>query len=82
MKTIKFFDWTIHLQHDLTAITDHNEKKLVILEPSIELNGVIWIDENNELQIKPTWDCVITIDPTNKSLTIRQTEEVFGDVYE
>ncbi|MCW4645879.1 hypothetical protein ABEX69_05340 [Bacillus safensis] len=82
MKTIKFFDWTIHLQHDLTAITDHNEKKLVILEPSIELNGVIWIDENDDLQIKPTWDCVITIDPTNKSLTIRQTEEVFGDVYE
>ncbi|WP_282067653.1 hypothetical protein [Bacillus pumilus] len=82
MKTIKFFDWTIHLQHDLTAITDHNEKKLVILEPSIELNGVIWIDENDDLQIKPTWDCVITLDPTNKSLTIRQTEEVFGDVYE
>ncbi|OJT56772.1 hypothetical protein [Bacillus altitudinis] len=82
MKTIKFFDWTIHLQHDLTAITDHNEKKLVILEPSIELNGVIWIDENDDLQIKPTWDCVITIDPTGKSLTIRQTEEVFGDVYE
>ncbi|AVM26006.1 hypothetical protein [Bacillus pumilus] len=82
MKTIKFFDWTIHLQHDLTAVTDHNEKKLVILEPSIELNGVIWIDDNDELQIKPTWDCVITIDPTNKSLTIRQTEEVFGDVYE
>ncbi|MDR0124201.1 hypothetical protein [Bacillus zhangzhouensis] len=82
MKTIKFFDWTIHLQHDLTAITDHHEKKMVILESSIELNGVIWIDENNELQIKPTWDCVITIDPTNKSLTIRQTEEVFGNVYE
>lgn len=82
MKTIKFFDWTIHLQHDLTAITDHNEKKLVILESSIELNGVIWIDENDDLQIKPTWDCVITIDPTNKTLTIRQTEEVFGEVYE
>ncbi|MBU5258399.1 MULTISPECIES: hypothetical protein [Bacillus] len=82
MKKIKFFDWTINLQHDLTAITDHNEKKLVILEPSIELNSVIWMDENNELQIKPTWDCIITIDSTNKSLTIQQTEEVFGNVYE
>ncbi|MEF3086783.1 MULTISPECIES: hypothetical protein [Bacillus] len=82
MKTIKFFDWTINLQHDLTAITDHHEKKMVILESSIELNGVIWIDENDDLQIKPTWDCVITIDPTNKTLTIRQTEEVFGEVYE
>lgn len=55
---------------------------MVILEPSIELNSIIWMDDNNELQIKPTWDCVISIDPTNKSLTIRQTEEVFGDVYE
>ncbi|MFB8736337.1 hypothetical protein ACEQPO_29870 [Bacillus sp. SL00103] len=25
-----FFDWTIHLQADLTAITDHHEKKMVI----------------------------------------------------
>lgn len=76
------FDWTVHLQADLTAITDHYEKKMVILEPSIELNSIIWMDDNNELQIKPTWDCVISIDPTNKSLTIRQTKEVFGDVYE
>ncbi|MGE1142907.1 hypothetical protein ACQ4LK_08220 [Bacillus pumilus] len=42
MKKIAFFDWTIQLQADLTAITDHHEKKMVILEPSIELNGVIW----------------------------------------
>ncbi len=82
MKKITFFDWTIQLQADLTAITDHHEKKMVILEPSIELNSIIWMDDNNELQIKPTWDCVISIDPTNKSLTIRQTEEVFGEVYE
>ena len=82
MKKITFFDWTIHLQANLTAITDHYEKKMVILEPSIELNSIIWIDNNNELQIKPTWDCVISIDPTNKALTIRQTEDVFGDVYE
>lgn len=75
MKKITFFDWTIHLQADLTAITDHYEKKMVILEPSIELNSIIWMDDNNELQIKPTWDCVISIDPTNKSLTIRQTKK-------
>ena len=40
MKKITFFDWTIHLQADLTAITDHHEKKMVILEPSIELNSI------------------------------------------
>ncbi|MEH7674503.1 MULTISPECIES: hypothetical protein [Bacillus] len=57
-------------------------KKITFFDWTIELNAVIWIDENNELQIKPTWDCVITIDPTNKTLTIRQTEEVFGDLYE
>ncbi|QZD58443.1 hypothetical protein K4A85_12020 [Bacillus pumilus] len=76
MKKIKFFDWTINLQHDLTAITDHNEKKMVILEPSIELNGVIWMDENNELQIKPTWDCVIIVNVKNISVTVRDAEDV------
>ncbi|KEP25138.1 hypothetical protein [Bacillus zhangzhouensis] len=82
MKNITFFDWTIHLQGNLTAITDHHEKKMVILESSIELNSVIWIDENNNLQMKPTWDCIMTIDAPNKSLTIQQTEEVFGNVHE
>ncbi|ATP96152.1 hypothetical protein CSE15_19315 [Bacillus altitudinis] len=78
MKKITFFDWTIHLQADLTAITDHYEKKMVILEPSIELNSIIWLDDNNELQIKPTWDCVIIINAKNKSVTIRDAEDVVG----
>lgn len=30
MKKITFFDWTVHLQADLTAITDHYEKKSLI----------------------------------------------------
>ncbi|MFY2223859.1 hypothetical protein [Bacillus altitudinis] len=78
MKKITFFDWTIHLQADLTAITDHYEKKMVILEPSIELNSIIWLDNNKELQIKPTWDCVIIINAKNKSVTIRDAEDVVG----
>ncbi|MFP3420352.1 hypothetical protein R0K30_12630 [Bacillus sp. SIMBA_154] len=78
MKKITFFDWTIQLQADLTAITDHQEKKMVILVPSIELNSVIWIDENNELQIKPTWDCVIIINAKNMSVTVRDAKDVVG----
>lgn len=35
IRKITFFDWTIYLQADLTAITDHHEKIMVILEPSI-----------------------------------------------
>ncbi|MGM0816380.1 MAG: hypothetical protein ACQEUO_12745 [Bacillota bacterium] len=54
------------------------EKKMVILVPSIELNSVIWIDENNELQIKPTWDCVIIINAKNMSVTVRDAEDVVG----
>lgn len=30
MKKITFFHWNIHLQADLTAITDHHEKKSLI----------------------------------------------------
>ncbi|MDF1508709.1 hypothetical protein PZE06_10955 [Robertmurraya sp. DFI.2.37] len=77
MKQIKFFDWNVDLQEGLFPVTDPNEKKLVILEDAFELNGVLWIDENANLQIKPTWDCVITVNAEKKIITIQHADKVF-----
>ncbi len=78
MKKTTFFDWTIHYPNHLTAVKDDTEKKMVFLEQTIEFKGIICIDENDELQIKPTWDCVIIINAKNKSVTIRDAEDVVG----
>lgn len=74
MKKIDFFDWEIHLQDNLFAVTDFSTKKMVIMEGALELNALIWIDEQNELQIKPTWDCVISINANDRTLTIRHVD--------
>ncbi|MBM7578224.1 hypothetical protein [Jeotgalibacillus terrae] len=78
MKKNNFFDWTVYLQEELTAVIDIPQKKMVILEKAIELNGLLWIDDEDNLQIKPTWDCVISINHQNRSITIQQTEKVFN----
>ncbi|QGG47399.1 hypothetical protein [Heliorestis convoluta] len=74
MKNISFFDWKINLEENLSAVVDNTTKKLVIMDGSIELNAVIWIDSSNLIQIKPTWDCVITIDDKNKAISIRHAD--------
>ncbi|MFS0878980.1 hypothetical protein [Metabacillus niabensis] len=76
MKEITFFDWKVSLQDDLIAVTDFQTKKMVIMEGALDLHGVIWIDEHNELQIKPSWDCVISINSKEKILTIRHVDKV------
>ncbi|MDQ0819018.1 hypothetical protein QF033_003596 [Bacillus pumilus] len=51
---------------------------MVFLEQTVEFKGIIRIDENDELQIKPTWDCVIIINAKNMSVTVRDAEDVVG----
>ncbi|KAA0965425.1 hypothetical protein FQ087_03715 [Sporosarcina sp. ANT_H38] len=79
MKKLSFFDWEIHLQDDLMAVTDTIMKRMVILEGALELTGMIWIDEHNEMQIKPTWDCVISINVKDMILTIQHSSNVFSN---
>ncbi|WP_031424808.1 hypothetical protein [Exiguobacterium sp. NG55] len=74
MKTNIFFDWTLILDEGLNPVIDEQNKKMVIIDRSIELNAVIWLDENDLLQLKPTWDCVISIDDKNKTITIRHAD--------
>lgn len=74
MKNIAFFGWTISLEDNLFAVVDHSAKRMVIMDWSIELNAVIWIDESDRLLMKPTWDCVIWIDEKNKVITIRHAD--------
>lgn len=74
MKEISFFEWKINLEDNLIAVTDTVTKKMVIMEGALELNAMIWIDEKNDLQIKPTWDCVISVNANNKLLTIRHAD--------
>ncbi|MET3657135.1 MULTISPECIES: hypothetical protein [Sporosarcina] len=79
MKELSFFDWKIRLQDNLMTVTDTSTKKMVIMEGALELNAMIWIDEENEMQIKPTWDCVISINAKDMILTIRHSENVFNN---
>lgn len=76
MNTNTFFDWTINLDEELFAVIDEKAKKMVVMGGFIELNAVLWIDEENNLQLKPTWDCVITIDAYKKIATIRSAESL------
>lgn len=41
---------------------------MVIMEKNFELHGVFWIDELNVLQMKPTWDCVLSVDSAKKRI--------------
>jgi len=34
------------------------------------------LDQNDVLQLKPTWDCVISIDDATKQITIRSAESL------
>lgn len=78
MKKIAFYDWTIHYPDHLTAVKDDTEKKMVFLEQTVEFKGMIRIDENDELQIKPTWDCVIIVNAKQMSMTVRDAEDFVG----
>lgn len=77
MRKITFLDWTVELPEKLIGVTDIPMKKMVIMEKVLNLNAVIWIDETDHLQIKPTWDCTIKIDAENKILTLRHVDDVF-----
>ncbi|MGG0369809.1 hypothetical protein [Priestia filamentosa] len=77
MQEISFFNWKVYLQDNLVAVTDIPSKKMVIMESALNLNAVIWIDGDEEVQIKPTWDCVISINSKDKALTIRHVDDVF-----
>lgn len=78
MKKTTFYDWTVHYPEQLTAVKDDTEKKMVFLEQTVEFKGIIRIDENDELQIKPTWDCVIIVNAKQMSVTIRDAEDFVG----
>ncbi|MCM3044060.1 hypothetical protein [Bacillus altitudinis] len=78
MKKTAFYDWTIHYPDHLTAVKDDTEKKMVFLEQTVEFKGMIRIDENDELQIKPTWDCVIIVNAKQMSITVRDAEDCVG----
>ncbi|MEC0969618.1 hypothetical protein ACIGEH_12030 [Bacillus altitudinis] len=78
MKKTAFYDWTIHYPDHLTAVKDDTEKKMVFLEQTVEFKGMIRIDENDELQIKPTWDCVIIVNAKQMSMTVRDAEDFVG----
>ncbi|WP_338705898.1 hypothetical protein [Bacillus altitudinis] len=78
MKKTAFYDWTIHYPDHLTAVKDDTEKKMVFLEQTVEFKGMLRIDENDELQIKPTWDCVIFVNAKQMSVTVRDAEDFVG----
>lgn len=78
MKKTAFYDWTIHYPEHVTAVKDDTEKKMVFLEQTVEFKGMIRIDENAELQIKPTWDCVIIVNAKQMSVTVRDAEDFVG----
>ncbi|WP_290722201.1 MULTISPECIES: hypothetical protein [Exiguobacterium] len=49
---------------------------MVVMGDFIELTAVLWLDRNDVLQLKPTWDCVISIDDATKQITIRSAESL------
>lgn len=77
MNEIMFFDWKVCLQDNLIAVTDLPLKKMVLMESALDLHAVLWIDEQNKMQIKPAWDCVISINAEDKTLIIRHVDNVF-----
>jgi hypothetical protein len=79
LKKVEFCEWSIALDDNLFAVVDNSINKMVIMEGTIELSAVLWVDEKGLLQIKPTWDCVITIDDKNKNITIRHSDFLRSD---
>ena len=76
MSVNKFFDWKINLEDELYAVIDEKARKMVVMGDFIELTAVLWLDRNDVLQLKPTWDCVISIDDATKQITIRSAESL------
>ena len=76
MSVSEFFDWKINLDDELYAVIDERVRKMVVMGNFIELNAVLWLDQNDVLQLKPTWDCVISIDDATKQITIRSAESL------
>lgn len=74
MKNIKFIDWQIELEDKMDSVVDKQARKIIVIEGAIELVAVIWIDDKDVLQLKPTWDSVISFDHTQKILTIRSAD--------
>ncbi|WP_462406664.1 hypothetical protein [Gracilibacillus sp. Marseille-QA3620] len=74
MKNINFIDWQIELEDKMDAVVDKQARKMIVTEGAIELVAVIWIDDKDVLQLKPTWDSLISIDHTKKILTIRSAD--------
>ncbi|KQS18783.1 hypothetical protein ASF99_02540 [Exiguobacterium sp. Leaf187] len=76
MSINEFFDWKINLEDELYAVIDEKARKMVVMGDFIELTAVLWLDQNDVLQLKPTWDCVISIDDATKQITIRSAESL------
>ena len=74
MKNINFIDWQIELEDKMDAVVDKPARKMIVTEGAIELVAVIWFDDKDVLQLKPTWDSLISIDHTQKILTIRSAD--------
>ncbi|MFX4304647.1 hypothetical protein F8N00_04615 [Exiguobacterium sp. A1_3_1] len=76
MSINEFFDWKINLEDELYAVIDEKARKMVVMGDFIELTAVLWLDQNDVLQLKPTWDCVISIDDATKQITIHSAESL------
>jgi len=76
MSVSEFFGWKINLDDELYAVIDERVRKMVVMGDFIELSAVLWLDQNDVLQLKPTWDCVISIDDATKQITIRSAESL------
>ncbi len=76
MNVSEFFGWKISLDDELYAVIDEKARKMVVMGNFIELSAVLWMDRNDVLQLKPTWDCVISIDDATKQITIRSSESL------
>lgn len=76
MNVNEFLGWKISLDDELYAVIDEKARKMVVMGDFIELTAVLWLDQNDVLQLKPTWDCVISIDDAAKQITIRSAESL------
>nr|WP_251138331.1 hypothetical protein [Exiguobacterium sp. s161] len=64
------------MDDELYAVIDEKARKMVVMGDFIELTAVLWLDQKNILQLKPTWDCVISIDDATKQIMIRSAESL------
>ncbi|MGY3186583.1 hypothetical protein [Lysinibacillus sp. TE18511] len=76
MNEVDFFGWKIRFKDELRAIKDNDAKEIIIIEGILELNAMIRIDEHGELQIKPTWDTVVLVNPNDNIITIRHANKM------